>query len=325
MRQEQVQKMTSQSRKSLQRRHIEAIVAIGDLHSVHRAALQLGVRQPALSRILAEAERMLGVQLFERSSHGSRPTAPGETVLAQARLALRSLERFDDALTAAKPTIKLGCIPRAMHTVIPRLLEAMDPAPTAGAMSEGINFRFDLTEGGSTALLEQMRQGSLDFAILRSGPAGAEMKGNLVFEHLYSDRIVIICAASNQALPGSSLALNRLARESWVLPASSTNSRLAFDQFWSEQDLPLIQPLIEVRSFETNLALVASTRFLSIAPESIVRAYSGTGGVRVLKVRPAPPSSPVMLAFNPVNEDNGILQRFRRMIHEAADAAQIFV
>jgi hypothetical protein len=32
-----------------------------------------------------------------------------------------------------------------------------------------------------------------------------------------------------------------------------------------------------------------------------------------------------MLAFNPVNEDNGILQRFRRMIHEAADIAQIFV
>ena len=110
-----------------------------------------------------------------------------------------------------------------------------------------------------------------------------------------------------------------------MLPASSTNSRLAFDQFWSEQDLTLIQPLIEVRSFETNLALVASTRFLSIAPESIVRAYRGSGGVRVLKVRPAPPSSPVMLAFNPVNEDNGILQRFRRMIHEAADAAQIFV
>jgi DNA-binding transcriptional LysR family regulator len=280
--------------------------------------------QPALSRVLAEAERMLGVQLFERSSHGSRPTVHGEAVLTHARLALRTLERFDDVLTAAKPTIKLGCIPRAMHTLIPRLLEDMYPAPTAGVMPEEMDFRFDLTEGGSTALLEQMRQGSLDFAILRSGPAGAEVDSNLVFEHLYSDRIAIICAASNRTLPQSSLALHRLAGESWVLPETSTTSRLAFDRFWSEQDLPLIQPLIEVRSFETNLALVASTRFLSIAPESIVRSYRGFGGVRVLKVRPAPPSSPVMLAFNPISEDNSLLERFRRMIHEAAAAADAF-
>lgn len=316
--------MTSHSKKTLQRRHIEAIVAIGDLRSVHRAAQQLGMRQPALSRLLAEAERMLGEQLFERSSHGSSPTAHGAMVLAHARLALRSLERFDNVLTAAKPTIKLGCIPRAMHTVIPRLLEAMYPAPTAGAQSDEMNFRFDLMEGGSTALAEQLRQGRLDFAILRSGPAGADVSGNLIFEQLYSDRIVVICAASNQALRQSSLVLKRLARESWVLPEISTTSRLAFDRFWSEQDLPLIQPLIEVRSFEANLALVAGTRFLSIAPESIALGYSGSGGVRVLKVRPAPPSSPVMLAFNPMGEDTGILHRFRRMIHEAADSAHQF-
>lgn len=183
-----------------------------------------------------------------------------------------------------------------------------------------MDFRFDLTEGSSTALLEQMRQGKLDFAILRSGQGDADADGNVNFEHLYGDRIVIICAASNQALPQSPLALRRLARESWVLPEASTSSRLAFDRFWSEQDLTPIRPLIEVRSFETNLALVASTRFLSIAPESIVRSYQSFG-VRVLKVRPAPPSSPVMLAFGPASDDHPLLARFRMMIHEAAAAA----
>jgi DNA-binding transcriptional LysR family regulator len=278
------------------------------------------MHQPALSRILAEAERLLGVQLFERSSHGSQPTGHGEAVLSHARIALRSLERLDDVLTAAKPTISLGCIPRAMHTLIPRLLERMYPAPTDDVIPREMDFRFDLTEGSSTALLAQMQQGNLDFAILRSDEALADANGNVAFEHLYDDRIVVICAASNQVLPQSPLALRRLAEESWVLPETSTTSRLAFDRFWAEQDLTPIRPLIEVRSFETNLALVASTRFLSIAPESIARSYQSLG-VRTLKVRPAPPSSPVRLAFGPASDDQPLLARLRKMIHEAAAAA----
>jgi molybdenum-dependent DNA-binding transcriptional regulator ModE len=68
--------MTQSTKKLLQRRHIQALVAVGDSRSVlHRAARELGMPQPAVSRLLAEAEQILGARLFERSSHGSKPTA----------------------------------------------------------------------------------------------------------------------------------------------------------------------------------------------------------------------------------------------------------
>lgn len=165
-----------------------------------------------------------------------------------------------------------------------------------------------------------MRQGSLDLAILRSDETVLHAGSNIAFENLYDDRIVIICAAANPALSQSSVALRRLAGEGWVLPERATTSRLAFDRFWATQDLPPIQPLIEVRSFETNLALVASTRFFSIAPKSVACSYQGLE-VRTLNVRPAPPSSPVMLAFSLASGDRPLLADFRTLIREAAAGA----
>jgi DNA-binding transcriptional LysR family regulator len=314
--------MKSSSKKPLQRRHIEALVAVGDSRSVHRAARELGMPQPAVSRLLAEAENLLGTRLFERSSHGSKPTVQGEAVLAQARFVLRGMERLNDVVTETGPTIKLGCIPRAMYTLMPRLLDRMYPQTTDESTTHSASFRFSVTEGSSTSLLEALSRGSLDFAILRSTSGSTGLGDDLIVEPLYDDRIVVVCAAENPALPTTPVTLARLAEQGWVLPDSQTTSRAAFDRFWSEHSLPPVRPAIEVRSFEANMALVAGTRFISIAPESIVRRHAAFGVLRILKVRPALPASPVMLAFNRQVEDSSVLNGFRKLIHDTASKAR---
>jgi len=57
------------SRQPLQRRHIEALVAVADHQSVHRAARELGMTQPAVSRLLADAEKMLGARPRRKNKH----------------------------------------------------------------------------------------------------------------------------------------------------------------------------------------------------------------------------------------------------------------
>lgn len=310
--------MTSspKKKKPLQRRHIEAIVAVGDDHSVHRAARELGMPQPAVSRLLAEAEALLGARLFERSSHGSKPTAQGETVLARARFVLRAIERLNGVIAETESAIQLGCIPRAMHTLMPRLLDRMYPDHATRAADAG--FRFSVIEGSSTMLFDAVSRGSLDFAILRNMSRAPSIGEDLVVERLYDERTVIICAAGNLAVPDGPVALTRLVDQGWVLPEPETSSRAAFDRFWSEHGLPPIRPVIETRSFESNLALVAGTRFFSIAPESIALRHADFGAVRILKVRRTLPASPVMLAFNRIAQDDPVLNDFRKMIHDTA-------
>lgn len=305
-------------KKPLQRRHIEALVAVGDSRSVHRAAKDLGVPQPVLSRLLAEAEALIGARLFERSSHGSVPTAQGRLILPRARFALRTMERLND-WTEAAPPVRLGCIPRAMHTLLPHLLERVYPdgAPAAdktNAAEPGM--RFEVREGNSVVLFNALAAGELDFAILRGNVR--EASEEWAVERLFDERTVIYCAADHPGIPAGQVSLSRLATLGWTLPEQGTTSRGAFDVFWTEQGLPPIKPLMETRSFEANLALVAASRLVSIAPESIVRRHVGFGVLRIVKVRRALPINPVMLAYHRMSLEDPMLGRFHRYVVEAA-------
>jgi DNA-binding transcriptional LysR family regulator len=312
--------MTAPPKKLLQRRHIEALVAVGDGLSVHRAARDLGVPQPVLSRLLAEAEAVLGARLFERSSHGSKPTVQGQEVLSHARFVLRAIERLNAVVADARPTIQLGCIPRAMHTLMPGLLSSLYPGATGDAQANSIEagFHFRVVEGSSRMLFDAIFAGSLDFAILRSAARTASGDDDLVVERLYDERTVIICAADHPDIPDTPVALSRLVNHAWALPEAETTSRVAFDAFWDEHGLPQIRPVIETRSFESNLAVVAGTRLISIAPESIARSHVSFGMLRIVKVRRALPANPVMLAFNRMAEEDPGLNDFRRRIHQTA-------
>jgi DNA-binding transcriptional LysR family regulator len=307
-------------KKPLQRRHIEALVAVAESRSVHRAARELGVQQPVLSRLLGEAEALIGARLFERSSHGSVPTAQGRLILPRARFALRSMERLSDLTVGETPPIRLGCIPRAMHTVLPRLLERVYPARDAAADASAKDMRFEVREGNSVDLLDALVAGDLDFSILRGNvrDIGDEGDDEWVIERLFDERTVIYCAADHPDIPRGQVSLARLAALGWTLPERGTTSRGAFDAFWTQQGLPAIRPLMETRSFEANLALVAASRLVSIAPESIVRRHVGFGVLRIVKVRRALPVNPVMLAFNRMSLEDPLLHDFRRHVLEAA-------
>jgi DNA-binding transcriptional LysR family regulator len=298
--------------KLLQRRHIDALVAIGENRSVHSAARCLGMAQPALSRMLCEAERLIGARLFERSSQGSRPTAQGEVVLVRARALQRAWQRLGDALDQPAQ-VRIGCIATAMHTLVPRLLGGVEP-------NDPPSYHVRLVESSSTGLLGATARGELDFAVLKppaEPPSGAGA-ATLRMEPLYEERTVMVCSPDNTAIPPGPVPLSLLARQDWVLPEPSTASRAAFDTFCDQHRLGTVRPVTETRSFETSLALVSHTRFVSVAPEWIARRQAALGALRVLKTRHALPSSPVMLAYLEALRDDPVLETFRLRLHEVA-------
>lgn len=299
--------------KLLQRRHIDAMVAIGESRSVHSASRSLGIAQPALSRLLSEAETLIGARIFERTSQGSRPTPRGEVVLARARALQRGLQRLGDALDQPAQ-VRFGCIARAMHTMVPRLLDgAFDPQGQP-------SYQVRLVESSSTGLLGATIRGELDFAVLKPPvelPTGAGA-ATLRMEPLYDERTVIVCSPDNAAIPPGAVPLSLLAQLDWVLPEPDTASRAAFDTFCNQHCLGAVRPVTETRSFETSLALVSRTRFVSVAPESIARRQVALGALRVLKTRHALPSSPVTLAYLQALRDDPVLEAFRLRLHEVA-------
>jgi DNA-binding transcriptional LysR family regulator len=80
---------------AMDRRHLACIAAVAAHRNVTRAAEEIGITQPALSRTLKEAERLLGVRLFDRLPQGVVPTKCCEQLLERARDLLAGFDELE--------------------------------------------------------------------------------------------------------------------------------------------------------------------------------------------------------------------------------------
>ena len=61
---------------------LSAFVRVADLGNVSHTAIDLGITQSSLSRVIAGLERSLGTTLFRRTGRGVQLTEAGSAVLA---------------------------------------------------------------------------------------------------------------------------------------------------------------------------------------------------------------------------------------------------
>jgi DNA-binding transcriptional LysR family regulator len=70
-------------------RHLRYFLAVGEALNFRKAAAQLRLAQPALSRQVQDLEEEIGVDLFRRSPRGVTLTAEGKLFLNEAREVLK--------------------------------------------------------------------------------------------------------------------------------------------------------------------------------------------------------------------------------------------
>ncbi len=296
---------------AFQRRQLEFLVAVDDAGSIHRAAEQLGVTQPAVSRMISEVERSVGAPLFERTADGSVATARGEALIGQARGILRALERLDAVAGTHPGPIRLGCISRAMHALVPRLLAQQ---ASAGARM----MRLRLVEGDSAQLSGALQRGELDFAVMGQVATANVIRSPLVVRPLYTERLVVVAAPDNDLQHSRRLNLARLHGHGWVLPAAGTPMRGLLDDHCRRLHLPPIEPLVETASFESSAALLQGTALLAPMSELIARQYQREGRVVVLHLAPPLATLPVMLFARQAVSEDPMLATLQRQLQAAA-------
>ena len=147
-------------------RQLQYAAAVAELGGFRKAADACRVSQPSLSAQIAQLERALGVQLFERDARGVRVTAAGEAVLARARQVLLAASDLNEAaLQRADPlrgTLRIGVIP----TVCPYLLPEVAPALHRALPNLAIVWSEDKTP----TLVKQIAEARLDAAIVARDP-----------------------------------------------------------------------------------------------------------------------------------------------------------
>jgi LysR family hydrogen peroxide-inducible transcriptional activator len=153
-------------------RDLEYAVSLAIDGQFRRAAMRCNVSQPTLSAQIMKLEDELGIQLFERGPRGATPTVNGRALIRQAQVVLDEVEALKTlARTGRDPLtgpFHLGVLPTAGPYLLPRLLPTL--------RRRWPKLQLLLREDRTTELLERLRAGSLDAAILALPLAGDDLR-----------------------------------------------------------------------------------------------------------------------------------------------------
>src|SRR6266550_6173907 len=117
----------SQIGRRLRLRDLHVFHTVVQHRSMAKAAVQLGVSQPAISEVIADLEHALGVRLLDRSPQGVEPTMYGNALLKRSiavfdelKQSVRDIEQLADP---TKGEIRIACPLAIAFTIIPHVIE----------------------------------------------------------------------------------------------------------------------------------------------------------------------------------------------------------
>jgi len=192
------------------------------------------------------------------------------------------MSAFEQAADAAKtpdalPLLRVGAVQVAGVHAIPHALAALEGSGTLG--------RIELHEGRARDLLAALREGELDCVIgwMDESLAEALPAGQLTIQPLWYGRMQVV-ASSKHALAGArSVSIEELARWRWIVPPPGSRTHAAFLQLFLHNGVPVPPVAIECSSLHTMLNIVAATRCLAVAPDTVVGHYARQRVVTALK------------------------------------------
>ncbi|MCQ0169727.1 LysR family transcriptional regulator [Pseudomonas sp. S12(2018)] len=241
-------------------RHFRYFLSVARLGHFTRAAEQLGIAPPTLSRQIQDMERQLGVRLFERSQREVCLTAAGEALLPEAE---QAVHQFDAAQLGAQ---------RAGRGDVGRIeLGYVASAAFSGLLQQQVT-RFSQSHPGVVLNIREqpmaespalVRDGVLDIAYVRTP---MDLPDELVAMDLHEEGFVLALPASSRLNELPQIMAARLATETFILPEqiSGTLAVAAQGGF-----VPRLGP--QPGSLVAVITLVSLGQGVALVPESVLQ------------------------------------------------------
>ncbi len=228
-------------------RRLRYFLAVCDHGGFLRAAVAIGVAQPALTRQIQLLEQELGVELVTRNGRNALPSEAGQALLAEARPHLEGLDQLVDRIRrdfADGPIrVSLGICPSITPLFLDRVTENLRQTGT----------KIDLTviEAYSGDLRNLMASGGLDLAISYR-PAGETTQRAI---DLLTERLVLVTSVPVEN--PAPVALAEALRERLILPSEIHQLRRIIETVAAARGLTLI-PALELDSLGAVKAMLDS-------------------------------------------------------------------
>lgn len=263
-------------RSNIKLRHLQLLVALDEFRHLGRTAEFLAVSQPAVSKVLAEVEKMLGMTLFTRSTRGTEPTPAGESLVRFARSVLAQYDVTRDEIEAvasgAAGRVRVGAMGATLPVLLARAVTQLkDRSPRATVLIE---------EGDLTHLLPRLRLSELDVIVGRLEPSYAAP--DLVTEALYEEPMVAIVAAGHPLASKARPDWSDLSQGPLVMPPPWASLRVKIEQAFFRHGQQPPADVMESSSYLAVTTFVAQRQAVGFVARSVGQQLQAEGRFHVL-------------------------------------------
>ena len=274
---------------------------VAERGSFTRAAEDLMISQPALSRSIQKLEEELGQPVFERKSRSVSLTDAGMLLQARAQQVLSILEETKAEITDDGRTgrIRVGAIPTIAPYFLPEILGRFSAAFPKAALV--------VQENTTDPLLKSCKEGELDLAIVAL-PIPAKY---LEVEELFEEELLLVLPPDHPLADKSKIRLGDVEPFPFVL---LDEAHCLSDNIVSLCRQRSFQPVVVERTSQLTmvLELVSLSHGVSMIPamarrrdQSDRRVYRSLSGPR--------PTRTIAVVWNPYRFRKSITEKFSRI------------
>jgi len=264
-------------------RDLHVFFTVTQRGSMAKAAADLRITQPAVSRVIADLEHALGVKLFDRSSQGVEATMYGRALLRHGGVAFDEIRQAVREIEfLANPNVgevRIGCQESIAAAILPPVLESLFRRYPAvmPIVDEVATPSLDFSE---------LRARRVDLIIARLGAPMMQRQtlDDLNVQVLFDDHAVVAAGTQSQWARRRRIDLADLADAPWILTEANSWNYAIIAEAFGACGLKMPKICLMTLSVHLRANLLASGSFITVLPRSVMSLYSRRFSLKVLPV-----------------------------------------
>jgi molybdate transport repressor ModE-like protein len=259
-------------------RDLIMLATIAKCGSITKAADQLGMTQPGITKNLKQLEEELRVPLFERTRTGATPTKFGEVLVRYGSTIATEFSRgraeLFSMMEGALGHISVGSIAMGTGHIVPIAVHRVS------LRHPGISI--GIREISDDVLFSSLEAGILDvvFAPVTSGE-----KGRFQETALFHDKLQICVGSSNPLARQKKLTLEMLVSHDWIFPPRTSRLQQRVTREFEYVGAGMPKNQIETTSIRAQFAMVMHANRIAMIPSHVIQPEVDAGNIVALPVK----------------------------------------
>ena len=273
----------------LKLRDLNILLTVAQCGSMTKAANELAVSNPVVSKAIADLEHAVGVRLLDRHPHGVELTVYGQALLDRGVVAFdelrQAVKHIEFLANPQKGEVRIGssvAIGASFISVVIDRLSQKYP-----------DIAFHVLAGETAMVYRALADRQVDMVIARIFAPIAD--DNVQAEILYDEPQVVAAGAQNGWTRKRKVELADLMHEPWTLPPPDSLSGSIVKEAFAAFGLPLPRTVVITSAVPVRNALLATGRFLTIVPASGLKFAARNPLVKVVPAGLPSTSRPIAI------------------------------